>query len=96
MRGSGVSPVLTQVVMNTRLPHTTGDDQPSPGTSVFHSTFSVALQWSGGIALTSAGATRDARNRGTWGSAAEAKAFAARMATQANIAARIMERLRRK
>ena len=35
------------VVRKTRLPQTTGLDQPRPGTSVTHSTFSVALHVSG-------------------------------------------------
>ena len=34
-----------------RSPQTTGDDQPVPGISVFHATFSVALQVSGSFGI---------------------------------------------
>jgi hypothetical protein len=34
-------------VRNTLLPQTTGDDQPTPGMSVTHSTFSVVDQVEG-------------------------------------------------
>ena len=55
-------PLLTQVVSTTRLPHTTGDDQPSPGRSLFQRTFSVADQRSGGTAPLSFTGKRPERN----------------------------------
>ncbi|MGV2339919.1 MAG UNVERIFIED_CONTAM: hypothetical protein LVR18_39975 [Planctomycetaceae bacterium] len=45
--GSSDSPVFTTVVKKTLPPQTTGDDQPRPGKSRFHATFSVADQTSG-------------------------------------------------
>src|ERR1035438_4797491 len=43
--GSDV-PEFTAVVRNTWSPHTIGDDQPRPGISAFHTTFSEADQCS--------------------------------------------------
>ena len=44
------------VVRKTRLPQTTGLDQPRPGISVTHSTFSVVLHVSGRFGLSATAA----------------------------------------
>ena len=44
------------VVRKTRLPQTTGLDQPRPGMSVTHSTFSVVLHVSGRFGLSATAA----------------------------------------
>ncbi len=41
------SPCSVAVVRNRRLPHTTGDDQPTPGTSTCQARFSLRLQVNG-------------------------------------------------
>src|SRR6266446_2316412 len=49
--GGSTSPELIAVVRNTFSPQTIGDDQPRPGISVFHETFSVLDQRSGRFVL---------------------------------------------
>ena len=46
---------LVAAVMKTRFPHTTGEDQPVPGTSVTHSTFSVFDQLTGRFGFSAIG-----------------------------------------
>src|SRR5580692_12035783 len=45
--GASFPALLITLVTKIRSPHTTGDDQPEPGMSVFHATFCVVDQWSG-------------------------------------------------
>ena len=56
--GSSNSPTAVTVVRKTRCPQTTGLDQPSPGTSTTHSTFSVRLHVSGRSGLSGTDAFR--------------------------------------
>ena len=55
---------LVAAVMKTLLPHTTGDDQPTPGTSATHSTFSVFDHVTGRLGLSEIGFESGPRNRG--------------------------------
>src|SRR5688500_5355339 len=55
---------LVAAVMKTRVPHTTGDDQPTPGTSATHSTFSVLDHVTGRLGLSEIGFDSGPRNRG--------------------------------
>ena len=57
---------LVAAVMNTRVPHTTGDDQPTPGTSATHSTFSVLDHLTGRLALSETGFESGPRKRGQY------------------------------
>src|ERR1051325_458300 len=50
--------------MNTRSPETIGDDQPRPGTSIFHATFSFVLQCSGRFGLLATPRASGPRNCG--------------------------------
>src|SRR5579859_3894271 len=45
--GASAATVLITDVRKIRSPQTTGDDQPLPGISVFHTTLRVAVQVSG-------------------------------------------------
>src|SRR5882724_4028553 len=58
------SPELMAVVRNTRSPQTIGEDQPRPGISTFHATFSVADQWSGKFVLVATPRAPGPRNCG--------------------------------
>ena len=55
---------LVAAVMKTLVPHTTGDDQPTPGTSATHSTFSVLDHLTGRLGLSETGFESGPRNRG--------------------------------
>src|SRR5262245_35852522 len=55
---------LVAAVMKTRLPHTTGEDQPTPGTSATHSTFSVFDQLTGRFGFSEIGFELGPRKRG--------------------------------
>src|SRR5688572_16221071 len=55
---------LVAAVMKTRVPHVTGEDQPTPGTSATHSTFSVFDQVTGRSGLVETGFECGPRNRG--------------------------------
>src|SRR5687767_5004825 len=55
---------LVAAVTNTRDPHTTGDDHPTPGTSATHSTFSVFDHVTGRLGLSEIGLESGPRNRG--------------------------------
>ena len=55
---------LVAAVMNTRFPQTTGDDQPVPGTSTAHSTFSVFDQVNGNFGFSATGFEFGPRKRG--------------------------------
>src|SRR5688572_8921534 len=55
---------LVAAVMKTRFPHTTGEDQPVPGTSVTHSTFSVFDQLTGRFGFSATGFEPGPRKRG--------------------------------
>src|ERR671912_3022021 len=57
---------LVAAVMKTFVPHTTGDDQPTPGTSATHSTFSVLDHETGRLGLSEIGLESGPRNRGQW------------------------------
>ena len=46
---------LVAAVMKTRFAHTTGEDQPTPGTSATHSTFSVFDQLTGRFGFSETG-----------------------------------------
>ena len=99
MRGSSSSPSLMTVVRKMRSPQTTGDDQPSPGTGVFQTTFSVVLQVSGSRGSSStvdmasaprkAGQFSDAAAGGAAAARASRKAAKAAIATERNSAWRI-------
>src|SRR5918995_276169 len=58
---------LVAAVTNTREPHTTGDDHPTPGTSATHSTFSVLDHETGRLGLSEIGFESGPRNRGQRG-----------------------------
>src|SRR5690348_8052422 len=58
------SPELTTVVTNTRLLQTMGEDQPRPGTSTRHATFSLVLQCSGRFGLSATPSAPGPRNCG--------------------------------
>src|SRR5688572_19679133 len=55
---------LVAAVMNTRVPQTTGDDQPTPGTSETHSTFSVLDHLTGRLGWSDTGLELGPRNLG--------------------------------
>ena len=55
---------LVAAVRKTLVPHTTGDDQPTPGTSATHSTFSVLDHLTGRLGLSETGFESGPRNRG--------------------------------
>src|SRR5688572_18446558 len=57
-------PALTAEVRNILLSHTTGDDQPRPGTSTDHATFSVADHRSGNAAPSAIPSDSGPRNCG--------------------------------
>src|SRR5262245_13354209 len=61
------------LVRKIRFFQTIGDDQPRPGTSRFHSTFSVSLQVSGRLGLSATPSERGPRNCGQLFSAAMAE-----------------------
>ena len=60
------------VVRKTLLPLTIGEDQPRPGMSVVHSTFSDFDHFSGRLELATAGLEEGPRKEGHSGSAAKA------------------------
>ena len=70
--GPGPGSLLTTDVTTTRSSQTIGELQPWPGTSSFQTTFSVRLQDSGKVGLSSATPARSPRNRGQLSSAAAA------------------------
>src|SRR5436190_13465613 len=55
---------LVAAVRKTRFPHTTGEDQPVPGTSTTHSTFSVFDQLTGRFGFSETGFELGPRKRG--------------------------------
>src|SRR6185503_11768386 len=55
---------LVAAVRNTRFPHTPGEDQPTPGTAVAHSTFSVFDQLTGRFGFSAIGFEPGPRKRG--------------------------------
>jgi len=55
---------LVAAVKKTRFPHTTGEDQPTPGTSATHSTFSVFDQLTGRFGFSEIGFEFGPRTRG--------------------------------
>src|SRR5687768_8369434 len=55
---------LVAAVIRIRVPHTTGDDQPTPGTSATHSTFSVLDHVTGRLGWSETGFESGPRNRG--------------------------------
>jgi len=55
---------LVAAVRKTRFPHTTGEDQPTPGTSATHSTFSVFDQLIGKFGFSETGFEFGPRKRG--------------------------------
>src|ERR1700732_503439 len=60
------------VMRETLLPLTIGEDQPRPGMSVVHSTFSDFDHFSGRLELAAAGVEEGPRKEGHSGSAAKA------------------------
>jgi len=60
------------VVRKTLLPLTIGEDQPRPGMSAVHSTFSDFDHFSGSLELWAAGLEEGSRKEGHLGSAAKA------------------------
>src|SRR5687768_5824598 len=62
--GGFIRCALVAAVMKTFVPHTTGDDQPTPGTSATHSTFSVLDQVTGRLGLSETGFESGPRKRG--------------------------------
>jgi hypothetical protein len=61
---------LVAVVRKTLPSAMMGDDQPRPGTSVFHSTFWVVDQWRGRWSLVEVGTAAGPRKPGQGGSVA--------------------------
>ena len=68
------APIGIAVETNSRSPHTTGDDEPRPGISVFHRMFFVSLHSTGGSAVLETpfayGPRHWGQNRSATGSAA--------------------------
>ena len=81
-------PSVTTVVRKTFLPLTIGEDQPRPGISVVHSTFSDFDHFSGRLELATAGLDEGPRKEGQSESAAKAIEIAIRLAEGAQSAIR--------
>ena len=64
LRATHALPSVNTVVINTCFPHTTGEDQPRPGMSCFHTIFSVVLQRSGRSACSATPIASGPRNCG--------------------------------
>src|SRR4029450_7384299 len=84
---------LTAVVRNTRSPQTIGDDQPRPGTSATHATFSVVENVTGSVESSATPAPPGPRNCGQVGGGAACPRDPVASTTIANQASLRMRRI---